>query len=735
MNLRECLAEAPYAALLRLARHHGVPIGHDVRRAAVLAALVAAPLVRQLQREVDDLRPSHALQALQQLVGAGGQCPRTAFEQTYGSCIVPRTGAIRLTQVGAWLAARGLVFALPDTVVVPVEILAHIPLPPTIDPSPTPPDPGEPLYDLTMLILAAEDGALPLDRRDGRPLRRAVARLATLHAAPLPPDGWLLLADLALALGLLAPVEGLLRPGPALDAWLTRDAPDALQALWQGWLALPDRRRPSAPSPACRACPWLRDATVQDLLVSLSLPAKASPRSWPRRLVPAPRTPVRAATVVDVAPAAQLALHLSLPCVRSDSCPLTSPAHHALALLNGPLAWLGVCTARLLTSGTVRVTLTSWGVDLVRGRLPRAVHAPWRLGEPERGAPDATGRRSLRIRVAGASMPSALWKLAAFARPVPGARQLWAVEPSLLARPGLAATALDDTSALLETMSGRPLPAAWTETIASWAHNRPTATLRPVLLLESASPLPATVPPLSTLASRTLSPRAAVVDRARIPALRRALARRGIHLAVDDDGDEILTPTDPDASAPLPVTQPWRTRRRRVALAVGLDLLDLLDALGLPTPPRHPADREALGLSEHERAAVRLWRERLRSRLRKADASDDEADVAREHAVGDVTVASAAANTGALIEQAIADGYALDLSYQGRDGVRSQRVVTPHRVETRRGRRYLHAYCHDRHDDRTFRLDRIRGCAAVVEGPAGQADQRGAEGVESGGAP
>jgi len=735
LKLRECLTEAPYAALLRLARHHGVPIGHDVRRAAVLAALVAAPLVRQLRLEVDDLRPGHALQALQQLVGAGGQCPRTAFEQTYGSCIVLRTGTIRPMQVGAWLAARGLVFALPDTVVVPAEILAHIPPLPAIDSPSAPPTPGEPLYDLTMLILAAEDGALPLDRRDGRPLRRTITQLAALHGSPLPPDGWLFLADLALELGLLAPVEGLLRAGPALDAWFAREAPDALRALWKGWLALPDHQRRTPLSPTCRACPWPRDATVQELLVSLSLPAKDNPRGRSRRLVPGPRTPVRAATVVDVAPTALLALHLSLPCARSGACPLTSPAHRALALLNGPLAWLGVCTARLLTSGTVRVTLTSWGVDLVRGRLPRAVHAPWRLVEPERDALDAAGRPSLRIRVAGTSMPSALWKLAAFARSVPGARQLWTVEPSLLARPGFAATALDDTSALLETMSGRPLPAGWTETIASWAHNRPTATLRPVLLLESASPLPAISPPLSMLASRTLSPRAAVVDRARVPALRRALARRGIHLAVDDDGDEALTPTASHASAPLPVTQPWRTRRRRVALAVGLDLLDLLDALGLPTPPRHPADREALGLSEHERAAVRLWRERLRSRLRKADAGDDEADVAREHAAGDVDTASAGANTGALIEQAITDGYTLDLSYQGRDGVWSQRVVTPHRVETRRGRRYLHAYCHDRHDDRTFRLDRIRGCAIVAEGSAGQADQRGAEGIESGGAP
>ncbi len=58
------------------------------------------------------------------------------------------------------------------------------------------------------------------------------------------------------------------------------------------------------------------------------------------------------------------------------------------------------------------------------------------------------------------------------------------------------------------------------------------------------------------------------------------------------------------------------------------------------------------------------------------------------------------------IQQAIEQAVALRIRYQsGRSN--TQRIVTPRYATRHRGKNYLVAYCHLRHDQRTFRLDRI----------------------------
>ena len=59
------------------------------------------------------------------------------------------------------------------------------------------------------------------------------------------------------------------------------------------------------------------------------------------------------------------------------------------------------------------------------------------------------------------------------------------------------------------------------------------------------------------------------------------------------------------------------------------------------------------------------------------------------------------------IEQAVRAQSTLRIRYKGSDGKQSERVVEPRKVTLREQATYLVAYCHLKHEERTFRLDRI----------------------------
>jgi DNA polymerase III subunit epsilon len=60
-----------------------------------------------------------------------------------------------------------------------------------------------------------------------------------------------------------------------------------------------------------------------------------------------------------------------------------------------------------------------------------------------------------------------------------------------------------------------------------------------------------------------------------------------------------------------------------------------------------------------------------------------------------------------LVEQAMRAHSLLRIRYAGSDGRESERVVHPLKVTLREQATYLVAYCHLKHEERTFRLDRI----------------------------
>ncbi len=60
-----------------------------------------------------------------------------------------------------------------------------------------------------------------------------------------------------------------------------------------------------------------------------------------------------------------------------------------------------------------------------------------------------------------------------------------------------------------------------------------------------------------------------------------------------------------------------------------------------------------------------------------------------------------------LIEEAMRSQTSLRIRYRGNDGQQSVRVIEPRKVTLREQAAYLVAYCHLKHEERTFRLDRI----------------------------
>jgi proteasome accessory factor C len=75
----------------------------------------------------------------------------------------------------------------------------------------------------------------------------------------------------------------------------------------------------------------------------------------------------------------------------------------------------------------------------------------------------------------------------------------------------------------------------------------------------------------------------------------------------------------------------------------------------------------------------------------------------------EVSLGEAEGDTLELLQQAVDVRRQVRLDYYsyGRDEV-TTRVVEPHRVHADQGQWYLEAYCHTSHDERVFRLDRVR---------------------------
>jgi len=722
MKLRDCLSQARTPALKRLRRHYGVVVGHDCGRANLIKRLCAAPLQPAMARELGIACQTPALIALQVVAGAGGQCDRSAFERAFGPCAVPPSQSIP-PYSPAWLTTRGLLFVIANRVVLPEELLAAVPPPASALPVLDQDDPTWPLYDLAVLLVAAQAAGLAIEGRGTRLRSRVVHDLALRCATPAAPPYIHFLVELALATGLLqrAPSD-VLRPGPYLAMWTARGPAEQLDELWRSWCALLPRRRRDqhARRMPCRDCRWLRDELVHRLapspLASLTPPAGQTDHSNPD-----PDPPLH----LCLAPADLALLWAALPCVREGSChaqgsgegdatgrdPFGAARTAALSLLAGPLRWLDLCRTATASDGVlVTISLPPRGAALLANEpWPLALPDPWRYAPPDDAVPPR-----LCLAVPPEAECAALLRLGEFAAPLPSARGLWRIESHLVERHLRAGGGVEPLVAFLEHMTARPLPRAWRGELVWLSRIRAAATVTPVLLVESPAGLPPTRPPLSRALLRTLSPRAAVVHPGRMHLLRRALAGQDIDLVVNaEDGrvDQVA-----GAASALLAAGP-RAGQQRVALAVGLRLLHALQDRGfiVPTLPWPPADA-LLACTEDEIMATRLWSQRLLDALDErhnpADASPADADPAPPTGQETPEVIRLA------ITHALEQSLPVRLCYAtGGQGVAQWRLVEPHRLEAGDQAEYLRAYCHLAGAERTFRLDRILRCEPAVADP------------------
>lgn len=270
--------------------------------------------------------------------------------------------------------------------------------------------------------------------------------------------------------------------------------------------------------------------------------------------------------------------------------------------------------------------------------------------------------------------------------------------------------------ALLEELSGEPLPPAIFTLLDEWGMAYGEVVIRPVTLLQVREP-----ELLRRLARRrrlrrffgeTLSERAVVVDGSRIPQLLRALERRGLMPRLEAG----LTPVppgilnggrSPQSKGILSGTEQSGVESKGTSAAEGAFIvaaLRLFTALGESLPEAPPLPY----------ALLEEWEQSLTAAEKDAAGRAVQAILDGLRRVGRAAVRRPhlPSPTGPLLErleQAIAAGEAVTITYYtaSRDHLNSRRI-SPLRLEWRGETAYCIAYCHLRQAERVFRVDRIR---------------------------
>jgi hypothetical protein len=310
---------------------------------------------------------------------------------------------------------------------------------------------------------------------------------------------------------------------------------------------------------------------------------------------------------------------------------------------------------------------------------------------------------------------------------------------------GWSAPALLDA---LEHLAERPLTGQERAMLRAWAEAAGRMAVRRLTVLEVTDP--AIISHLAAtrrgrdLIVRTLSPRAVVVDEARLDLLvRRLTHQEGVPPAVwsweygvgsresgvrsRGSGGALHRgrPSRRDARTPnslLPTPYSRLPSLRSSGAAHVWLALRVYQGLGeiIRLPARTPQtllEYLAALADEDDLAAAETAAERVLNALR-------EAMIGRVSFPPYPEDGLPLAESLALIRQALAGGQALEMDYYtaGRDVI-THRIVEPYRLEERHGVHYLVGFCHRAQAERVFRLDRIRAIARVPWPEEGRLDQ------------
>jgi hypothetical protein len=808
-TLHQHLEATPRRMLLAIARARNLPVPWDAPKAELVTTLAGALLdPAQLSQLIPSL--SGAEQAvLDDLVTAGGRLPRHFVVRRHGDLRpyrpwrsdAPRRPWEDPISPVQRLWFLGLIFLDQSAhdLVIPDDVLPHLPVPKQLSPAPAPGQGGD-----EPALVAAHDLACLLallQHQDVRPLHgrwlppRLLAAWGQRCASPpvSQAKGELqtgrrrflhYLAERAGFVGLAGPY---LKPTPA--AWLWLEAPPAgrLDALWNAFATpdpalwqtyrLPGRDLTSHPDKLIAAItqtlpdldpadpvtfgerlptrePSLYDLLPPDLadaeqeLVAAIVEVLTGPLVWLGALQSAQGSNgaeeqggrgagVRrrwGAEVISPLRPGSLAPHLPRSPAPLPSCTPAPP----LRLTAWGASWLGLapppevppppCFALTSTdpddeqNGVLVFTLT--------GGLPDPAHVMVLTGSGIRES-------GLRDQAMFPESPDPDSSVSNRRSPVTTTYHVTAASFARALHQGWSAPALLDA---LDGLAERPLTGQERATLRAWAEAAERTTIRRLTVLETSDP-----EVISRLAStrrgrslivRTLSPRAVVVDEARLDQLVRRLARQeGVPPAV---GSKRAMPTSyPTSYSLLPTPGPSGAAHAWLALKVyqGLGRFIRLPARTPQALLEHLAalaDPSGQALAAAETAA-----EAVLAALQ--DVMDGRATFPPWPEAGLPVEESLA-----LIEEALANGQALEMDYYtaGRDAL-THRVVEPYRLEWRgrsRGAReqgckgaggqggegakesnvaegqgipYLVGFCHRAQSERVFRLDRIRRIAIV----------------------
>jgi predicted DNA-binding transcriptional regulator YafY len=135
-------------------------------------------------------------------------------------------------------------------------------------------------------------------------------------------------------------------------------------------------------------------------------------------------------------------------------------------------------------------------------------------------------------------------------------------------------------------------------------------------------------------------------------------------------------------------------------------VLDDDEAVAVAVGMRYGAEAAIEGMEETSLRALTKIEQLLPSRLRRrVSALHSSVTSIRPAADGDIIDPEALS----VLAAACRDGEHVRFDYRRGDGQSSRRLVQPHQLVTAGRRWYLVAWDQDRHDWRTFRLDRLRG--------------------------
>ena len=491
-----------------------------------------------------------------------------------------------------------------------------------------------------------------------------------------------------------------LAPTPAAWLWLNSSRAERLQTLWQVW------NRPNPKRWAAFHLPgadWLREPgllleAVHQALLELDPAEPDRFAEWLLRR----RPPLQ-----DLAPVKVFE-------------PIETLTETIVQLLRGPLVWLGVLSIK---NEQLTMNKAAWSMLQASFGDDAPTFAKFSITSDIQADPLAS---SLTLTLAdGLPAPPDLAVAIEVSAPEQGHNRieasgdpagyryhLTAVSVIRALQRGWSPPALREALERLagrtltgRSLTGRSLTGPERKLLRRWAEQAGRLTLRPAMLLETSDPQVitrlASTRRGKALIQRTLSPRAVVVDPARLEQLvRRLIEQEGVPPQLSMSNEQLTKGTagslDSGGAAhvwlALQVVQ-GLGRHIRLPVRTPQALLDRLAALATP------ADLAAAEIAAEQilaalhplfdgRAPFPPW----------SDEGLPEAD------------------SLPVIEAALAKGHNLDLHYFAASTDRlTHRLVEPYRLEWQGDTPYLIGFCHHAQAERTFRVDRIRA-VAVVEG-------------------